>query len=272
MRSVKLNGSMVGPLDSLSHDRDAHGTIEPIRKSGVTTEAVERIKQMILSGRHAPGSKLPPERELSELLGISRSSIREAIRALIHMNILEARHGQGTYVTSLSPRILLEPLRFVMAIDEELIYQLFELRKIIETGAAALAAKRVTPEQLDELQKHYESLVQLVDEPSLFLEHDVAMHELIFRAAGNILLLNLYESVFDLLLESRNRTGAVAEIRARTVIDHGEILKALQARDPERSSAAVMKHLDHVESKLREIGGPQGAPPVQPIDTNHCET
>jgi len=245
--------------------------MEPIRKNAVTTEVAERIKQMILERRLSPGSQLPPERELSEMLGISRSSAREAIRALTHMNILESRHGQGTYVTSLSPRILVEPLRFVMAVDEELIYQLFELRKIIETGAAALAAKRMTPEQLNELQQHYESLVQVVDEPSRFLEHDVAMHELIFRAAGNILLLNLYESVFELLLESRNTTGAVAEIRARTVIDHGEILKALQARDPERCSSAVMEHLDHVESKLRELGGPQVAPSVQPIDTYHSE-
>jgi DNA-binding FadR family transcriptional regulator len=262
---------MVGPLDSPSHGRDSHGDIEPIQKSGVTAEAVERIKQMILSGRHTPGSKLPPERELSEMLGISRSSIREAIRALTHMNILEARHGQGTYVTSLSPRILIEPLRFVMAVDEELIYQLFELRKIMETGATALAARRITSEQLDELQHHYESLVQLVDEPYLFLEHDVAMHELIYRASGNVLLLNLHESFFELLLESRNRTGAVATIRACTVVDHGEILKALQARDPERSSAAMMEHLDHVESKLRELGGPRATLPVQQADTDRDE-
>jgi GntR family transcriptional regulator, transcriptional repressor for pyruvate dehydrogenase complex len=262
---------MVGPLHSPSPDRGSHGDVEPIQKSGVTTEAVERIKQMILTGRYTPGSKLPPERELSEMLGISRSSIREAIRALTHMNILEARHGQGTYVTSLSPRILVEPLRFVMAVDGELIYQLFELRKIMETGAAALAATRITLEQLVELRHHYESLVQLIDVPHLFLEHDVAMHELIFRAADNVLLLNLHESIFELLLESRNRTGAVAAIRARTVVDHGEILKALEARDPDRSSAAMMEHLDHVESKLRELGGPRATPSVQRADTDHDE-
>jgi len=245
--------------------------MEPIRKNAVTTEAAERIKQMILERRLSPGSQLPPERELSEMLGISRSSAREAIRALTHMNILESRHGQGTYVTSLSPKMLIQPLRFVMAIDEELIYPLFELRKIMETGAAALAASRITPEQLDQLQHHYDRLVEEIENPPLFLEHDIAMHEIIFDAAGNVLLLNLHESVFELLRESRNKTGAIAEIRARTLIDHGEILKALQARDPERSSAAVMAHLDHVESRLRELGGPQMTPSVQQLDTDRDE-
>lgn len=268
-RYAKLNGSMVGPQDLSPRDPSTPSDIEPIQKSAVTTEAVDRIKQMILGGRLSPGSKLPPERELSEMLGISRSSAREAIRALTHMNILEARHGQGTYVTSLSPSVLLQPLRFVMAIDEGLIYPLFELRKIMETGAAALAASRITPEQLDELQRHYNQLVQVVDNPSVFLEHDIAMHKIIFHAAGNVLLLNLHESVFDLLRESRNKTGAIKEIRARTIIDHGEILKALQARDPERSSAAVMAHLNHVESKLRELGGPQMTPSIQQLETDH---
>jgi GntR family transcriptional repressor for pyruvate dehydrogenase complex len=255
---------MVGPQDTPSETPD-WGGVAPVRKSVVTTEAVERIKEMIVERRLRPESKLPPERELCEMLGISRSSVREAIRALTHMNILEARQGQGTFVTSLSPQVLTEPLRFVMAVNEDLIYQLFEIRKMIETKAAALAAERITTEQLEELRFHYDMLVRSLDEPSVFLRHDVAMHELIARATRNDLLVSLFGSFFDLLLESRKRTGSVTAIRAQTIIDHGKILEVLEARDAERSSAAMLEHLDHVEGKLRELGGPSATSPVQPL-------
>ena len=221
---------------------------------------------MIADKRLTPGSKLPPERELSETLGISRSSMREAIRALTHLNILETRHGQGTYVTALSPRELIQPLSFVMVVEGDLIYQLFEARKIIESGVAALAATRITEEQLDELQRDYELLIQSIDDPQQFLEYDVAMHELIFHASGNEVLLSLLKSVFELLLESRNRTGAIAAVRAQTIIDHREILQALQARDPERSSRTMIEHLTHVEDKLKEMGGPNATPRVRQVD------
>ena len=246
---------------------DSSRDITPIEKSAVTGQALERIKELILAGRFPPGSKLPPERELSAVLGISRSSVREAIRALSHMNIVEARHGQGTFVTSLSPQLLIEPLRFVMAADDDVIYELFELRKIVETGAARLAARRITGTQIAELQRHYGQLVASVHDAEAFLEHDVAMHELIARAAGNNLLLSLLASVSTLLRESRNRTGAIRAIRAQTVIDHGEIVEAIQNHDPERSAAAMMAHLDHVESRLRDLRHRAAAGRVQATET-----
>lgn len=247
---------------------DSSSDITPIEKSAVTGQALERIKELILAGRFPPGSKLPPERELSALLGISRSSVREAIRALSHMNIVEARHGQGTFVTSLSPQLLIQPLRFVMAADDEVIYELFELRKIVETGAARLAARRITGMQIAELQRHYGQLIESIDDPPTFLEHDVAMHDLIARAAGNDLLLSLLASVSTLLRESRNRTGAIRAIRAQTVIDHGEIVQAIQTHDPERSATAMIAHLDHVETKLRELGHVTAAGRVRATETH----
>lgn len=230
----------------------------PIQKNAVTGQVLERIKEMILSGRFPPGSKLPPERELSAAFGISRSSVREALRVLMHMRIVESRHGQGTFVTSLSPDLLIEPLRFAVAWNDELIFQLFEARKILETGTAALAGERLTDEDRAELRRHYEALIETIDDPPVFLGHDMAMHELIARAARNPILTSLFASISELLRESRSRTGAVAAIRAQTVVDHGAILRAIEARDPEAAAEAMRTHLEHVETKLRDLGEGSG--------------
>lgn len=228
--------------------------LTPIRKSAVTGQALERIKEMILSGRFPAGSKLPPERELSSALRISRSSVREAIRALSHMNILEARHGQGTFVTSLSPELLIEPLRFVLSIDDELIFKVFETRKILEVGAAALAAPRIDEDELEELRTRYTALIESIDDLPRFLAEDFAMHEIIIRTARNELLTSLYASISSLLRESRMRTVRLPGVPAQTVIDHGEILRALEVRDTDACAEAMRRHLERVEGKLRGAG------------------
>src|SRR5438067_5760864 len=102
------------------------------------------VKGMILRGELQAGQKLPPERELAAQLGVSRSSLREAIRALIALNILESRHGNGTFVTSLDPELLAEPIDFVLKVNESALDALFEARKVVEAGVAALAAERAT--------------------------------------------------------------------------------------------------------------------------------
>ena len=107
----------------------------------VTDEAILKIKEMIVSGELAPGDRLPPEKELSESLGLSRNSLREAVKALELIRVLDVRRGDGTYVTSLEPSLLLEALSFVADIHQDAsVLELFEVRRILEPAAAALAA------------------------------------------------------------------------------------------------------------------------------------
>ena len=225
----------------------------PIEKSAVARQAVERIMQLIVSRQFPPGSKLPPERELSGMLGISRSSVREAIRALSHMNILEARHGQGTYVTSLSPELLIEPLHFLLAVDDRTIHQLFEVRKIIETAAAGLAARRAEPAELEQMHDLHRRLQQCVHDAETFVRLDTEMHDLIARSGHNDLLVQLLASTATLLRRSRSRTGAMRWLREQSALDHGDIMEAIAAGDGGRASSAMLMHLEHVEKAFREV-------------------
>src|SRR5919204_5560886 len=114
------------------------------RAPSVTDEAIESIRQLIVSGTWRPGDRLPPEAELAAQLGLSRSSLREAVRALVLVRVLDVRQGDGTYVSSLHPELLLEPTRFVAhLLHEQTVVEVFEVRRLLEPAAAALAAVRM---------------------------------------------------------------------------------------------------------------------------------
>src|SRR5438132_7779091 len=125
----------------------------PGRSASVTDEAIERIRQIIMSGEWGPGARLPRESELAARLGISRNSLREAVRALSLVRVLEVRQGDGTYVSSLEPDLLLESTRFVAhLLQDHTVLELFEVRRLLEPAAAALAAVRMDDEARGQLK------------------------------------------------------------------------------------------------------------------------
>ncbi|MEP6480147.1 MAG: GntR family transcriptional regulator, partial [Rhodoglobus sp.] len=127
----------------------------------VTDEAIMSIRAMIVSGELAPGDRLPPEKELSERLGLSRNSLREAVKALALIRILDVRQGDGTYVTSLEPHLLLEAMSFVVDLHQDRsVLEMFEVRRVLEPYAAALAASSITEGQVARLR----ALLTEVDE------------------------------------------------------------------------------------------------------------
>src|SRR5690349_15691572 len=127
-------------------------TFEAISKTAVAEDIVAQLLLLIREKKLCPGDKLPPERELAVMMGVSRPSLREALRSLSIMHVVELRHGSGTYVTSLEPEILVEHLDFVFALDDSTYLQLFETRKILEPGICSLAAQRISDEELAQLE------------------------------------------------------------------------------------------------------------------------
>lgn len=227
---------------------------QAIRRNAVAHAAIDTIKQMIMRGELRAGQRLPAERELAVQLQVSRPSLREAIRALIALNILESRHGDGTFVSSLEPDLLSEPIDFVLQLNDSAFLGLFEARRVLEAGVAALAAERATEAELDELEEFVRSGRPKLEDPEAFIQHDVEFHDRIRRAARSPVLSSMLSSVSALSYESRRRTAQSASVRARAFSDHGAMVSTLKARDPEAAQRAMVEHLQHVSDGLPSSG------------------
>jgi len=214
-----------------------------VKRSSAAADASHLIKEVVLSGKLQPGDRLPPERELAEMLGVSRPTVRESIRALVAMNILESRHGAGTFVASLDTGQLLEPIQFVLSRAERVLGDLFETRLVIEPPIAALAATRASKKEAAAILSCAREAKGIGDSPRQLLELDVRLHTLIANASHNVLLARLHESISALGVESRSLTVELPGVAHRTVHDHEAIAQAISQRDPDRAREAMRRHL-----------------------------
>lgn len=222
----------------------------------VTDEAILKIKEMIISGELSPGDRLPPEKELSERLGLSRSSMREAVKALEVIRVLDVRRGDGTYVTSLEPRLLLEAMSFVVDLhDDSSILELFAVRRILEPAAVALATGRMTDDVIRELRAKIESVDNGTDVEGLVV-HDLEFHGAIVATAGNSYLTSLIESLSSHTVRARIWRGLTQENSVgRTLAEHRAIVDALERGDAELAQALTVVHISGVEQWLRDAVG-----------------
>src|SRR5215213_10887926 len=220
---------------------------EPLARRTYVADAIRTIKDMILDGRLKPGQRLPPERALSEALGVSRPTVREAIGSLQAMNILESRHGAGTFVASLSVQELLRPLQFVLSLAEGGLDHLFEVRLLLEPGAARLAADRATEAQVAGLRDCAERAdEEAVKDAELMLQLDTELHERIVEASGNPLLQHLWAATSALGAESRSYTVRLPGVRPRTITEHSAIVAAIAAGDGAAAEAAMAAHITRI--------------------------
>lgn len=219
----------------------------------VTDEAILKIKDMIMSGELAPGDRLPPEQQLSERLGLSRSSLREAVKALEVIRVLDVRRGDGTYVTSLEPQLLLEAMSFVVDLhDDSSVLEIFAVRRILEPAAAALAASAMTDETAEALRSEVNA-VDVSTSVEGLVEHDLVFHKLIADATGNGYLTSLIEGLSSRTVRARVWRGLTQENAvARTLTEHHAIVDALAAGDADLARALMTVHINGVEQWLRE--------------------
>ncbi|WP_407916861.1 FadR/GntR family transcriptional regulator [Kitasatospora sp. NE20-6] len=218
----------------------------------VTDEAIGRIKAMIVSGELRPGDRLPREADLAALLGLSRNSLREAVKALSLLNVLDVRQGDGTYVSTLEPTRLLEAVSFLLDLHrDDTVLEVFQVRAILEPAAVALAARRIAAPQVAELRA---LLAGLGDHPTVeeLVAADVEFHRRIAEAAGNSVLCSLIDSLWGPTARARiwrgiTQRGAVE----RTMAEHTAILDALAAGDAETARAWATVHIDGVAQWLR---------------------
>jgi GntR family transcriptional repressor for pyruvate dehydrogenase complex len=219
----------------------------------VTDEAIEKIKDMIVRGELAPGARLPPEKDLAEHLGLSRSSMREAVKALEVIRVLDVRRGDGTYVTSLEPKLLLEAISFVVDLhDDDSLLEIFAVRRVLESHASGLAAQRAGEDDVAGLDAEISAVASDTDIESL-VEHDVRFHGAIARLAGNDYLASLLESLTSQTIRARAWRGLTqAGAVERTLAEHRAILDAIADHDVDLATAATQVHISGIERWLRQ--------------------
>ncbi|GLY74062.1 FadR/GntR family transcriptional regulator [Actinoallomurus iriomotensis] len=219
----------------------------------ITDEAIEKIKGMIVSGELRPGDRLPKEADLAAQLGLSRNSLREAVRALSLVRILDVRQGDGTYVTSLEPKALLDGLSFIVDLHHDAtVLEFFEVRRILEPAATALAAQQISLETVDSLRDH---LGRVTGESSVedLVENDLEFHRRIAEAAGNSVLYSLVDTLCGPTIRARVWRGLTQEGALRRTLDeHHAILDALAARQADVARALATVHIAGVEQWLRK--------------------
>jgi DNA-binding FadR family transcriptional regulator len=241
--------------DTFVHD--AVDASDPARSQ--TDVVMHGIKTMITDGRLVAGSRLPIEKDLAAQLGISRGSLREGVRALCAMGVLETRQGDGTYVTSLDASLLLAPMGFMVDLHTPAASEHVQsVRRVLETEAAGRAALLIEPEALEEARAALQAIEPMiageaeVDYDALMVA-DVAFHRTIARASGNPALAALIEA-----LASRTVRGRMSHALSRPGIpqaahsEHRAVLAALEKRDPDRARLAMGIHLMRVEDYLHD--------------------
>ena len=215
-----------------------------VRKTRVSEEVIGQVRDLITSGRLKIGDRLPAERELAKTLQVGRSTVREAIRALESLGILQARSGEGTFLVSYpdEQKSVLITANAFQSWDNQ--RKLFEVRMVIEPDLAALAARRASFEQIVKMREILEEQEASVKRGTIDIKADTALHFLLAEAAGNEILLRMMDSLMNLLHETREASLRTTGRAVSSLKQHKAIVRAIEARDP---AAAERRMRDHIK-------------------------
>jgi GntR family transcriptional repressor for pyruvate dehydrogenase complex len=222
---------------------------EAIRKNRVHEEVAKQIERLILK-KLSPGDKLPGERELAELLGVSRSSIRDAIRRLELMGLVQPRQGAGTVVREISAEALVTPLSNVIANKRQLVGELLDFRKMLEPPLAARAAEHARLKEIAEMEEILRRQDKRVRRGEAAIEEDTEFHYSIALASGNSVVLKVIDVIMDMLRETRTRSLQIEGRPQKSFAGHRRILAAIKRGDAEGAELAMRQHIEDVEKMV----------------------
>src|SRR4051812_31894185 len=221
----------------------------------LTDQAITWLRASIQAGELPPGSRLPTEAQLSAEMGISRSGVREAVKVLEAARVLDVRRGDGTYVTSLAPRLLLEGVGLaVELLRDDTLLEVMEVRRMLEPLATGVAAQRMSDADLDELGNILEDMRAAKDDAERLIRYDAVFHRTVGAATGNETLTSLLDGLSGQTLRARVWRGLIEGNSAHvTLSEHEAIYLALRARDPALAQASALLHVNTSESWLRAV-------------------
>lgn len=214
-------------------------------------QIVEQIEQRILSGDLRVGDQLPPERDLAEQFGVSRTAVREAVKTLRGKGLVEIQLGRGTFITSNTARAMRHSLGLMVRIGSEKgLDYLEEVREIFEPEIAVLAAAQAGEEQIAAMREAITVMDRTVDDIDAYIEADLDFHLALADAAQNVLISALIDSIIDLLREQRKRV-ALGDGTRHGQIHHKRIFEAVVRHDPDAARQAMREHLCQVREDSR---------------------
>lgn len=225
-----------------------------VRKTRVSQDIIEQVRDLVTSGRLKPGDRLPSERELSQAMSVSRSSVREAVRAMESLGLIQARAGEGTFVASLSGSRGSDPIVASLLQDWSTQHKLFEVRRVIEPDLAALAARRATADQIERLRAILDDQEAEIARGGTGVKQDSLFHFRMAEATGNEALVRIVDSLMDFLLKTREESLQHDERPARSLQQHRAILAAIEARDPRAAERLMRDHIRDVEELVFSKG------------------
>jgi GntR family transcriptional regulator, transcriptional repressor for pyruvate dehydrogenase complex len=228
---------------SLPHDKN----------SSTSGEVVTRLRDMINNGELSPGDRLPPERDLAKMLGVSRPTLRAGIRSLATVGILVSRQGAGTFVAEAdeSPTLDSGALQMLSALHGFTSDEMFEARLALEMSVASMAAERATSEQMTLMAEEITGMYASLDDPAQYLVHDMRFHQTIAAASNNRILTSLMNMVATILFDNRSKTVHRALDLKQSAEQHHNIYRAMREHDPEAARKAMHDHLIETQKAQR---------------------
>jgi len=223
-----------------------NGLLAPIKKTRLAEEIADRIRRLILGGTFPSGQPLPSERALAKRFGVSRGSIRDALRVLETIGLLETRHGQGTFAQELDVNRLVAPLASVLTYRPDLEAELVDVRRMFEPAVARAAARRLSDEDLAALDDLLDSQRRKRKAGQSTILEDTAFHAALARATGNRVLVSLMETLNNLLVESRKLSLKQKGRPERSIKGHEAVIAALRRRDADAAAEAMRSHIEEI--------------------------
>ena len=229
---------------------------EQARRGRLRDRAADQLLEMVVSGGLEPGERLPPERELCERLGVSRTVVREALNLLEARGLISIEHGRGAVVSGGNTDAVRDALEVVLRVRPKVLWELLEMRAILEVGISGLAAERATEEDTDAMRAELERMAALIDAPEGYVDADVEFHALLARAARNGVLLTMLEPIVDLLRASRRVSASRRPGSAlRALGEHEKILRRVEAGDAEGARREMRAHLANTVKDIEAVLG-----------------
>lgn len=227
--------------------------VTPIKKINVAEQAINKIYELVKEKNLKEGDKLPPERELVKILEISRSSLREAIRALEMIGVINVTQGRGMVIESSKiSNSIIKPLAFSIILNKNTFLELFEARKLIEVECAGLAAERVTTPELKKVKEIYNQLIKHQHNREKSIKYEIKLHEEITEIAKNNILGDILSSIKKLLRESRDTTVPSQGVTLKTINFHEKLIQVFEAKDASKARKLMFEHLDIVSKRLKK--------------------